>query len=261
MKVAEVETLIRSFLHDPLRIAADGSIDYDRWSPAIILSYINLAISDIASKLDINRVEEYLPYPTIDNPYVELPKGTVRDITLDGCSVTGASDCKSTDGIKFSSDKKSFTLYPLGAPMDNLTLKSEDLAYGIFNFGYGAMIDLTAYSNSDSYSVDNPYGASRFSSDINLFKHNLKAVYNRVPQVSNRDSDFPLEDKYALCVKEFVCGHLLRSDRDANSVELGMQELSLYNKCISEAEKLIDAGDTLQITSLEGYEIPYRRGI
>jgi hypothetical protein len=125
------------------------------------------------------------------------------------------------------------------------------------------MTDLSDYNGIEAYSVDNPYGATRFTDTINLFEHNLKVNYNYVPNISDSTEDFPLDDKYVICIKHYVCGHLLRDDKDSHSHELGLEELTLYENCVVKANKFNELGGNIQLEAKPStsYEMPYTRSI
>ena len=273
MLVSELVGLIRDFLHDPLT-DNNGNIEYDRYSPSVIQTYINLGLVDFVSSTDLNKKSDFLPYPTSENPFVELPEGVITAIKLNGCPLveeTEEETCNIAPSVPLTTDKPKlilnsegtkFSLTQLGTSLDNLVLEPLDFDYGIITYDYGAMPDLSKYSNLDTYIVDTPYGASRLLQKTELYNYDLKVEYNALPSTDG-SSEFPLDDKYLLCIKHYVCGHLLRDDKDAQSHSIGVEELTLYKNCVVKAEQQAKKGGNIQLDKpvSTSYEIPYIRSI
>jgi len=256
--------LIRDYLHDD--VLHDD--EYDRYTDEIILKYINLGLVDFIAKTNTNKKVAQLPYPTNKIPKVELPKGKVHGVTIDGCT-TPVVNGNLGACPKDSKDKKlpviiltkdTVSVSPLGSSGDNLLISTEYLDFDEhLTPQFGALSDLSDYKSVTPLELNSMYGAIRVVTPILMSKKLLLVSYSAIPTLNAGDA-FPLDPEYELCIKHFVCGHLLRDDKESQDISLGREELSLYNKCVDLAKKKEDGADNdlLELDSDYVYTIPYR---
>ncbi len=215
--------LVRDFLHDK---------EGERYSDELIFEYLTLGITNLKQRVDIGNERLKFHYPTIDDPIIYLPKGEITLITLNGCKVDVSSPSEiSQDGLILDSFDNTITAHDLDTNEDVITIPSNKDGSNLA-FPLGALPDL-----SDMHlSIPLPRTLIGFV----YFNDDTSSYFNEIVVTMTRDvdssSELTIEDKYILLLKHFICGHLLRDDRESQSSALGIEELNLY---YSELDKII----------------------
>jgi hypothetical protein len=87
--------------------------------------------------------------------------------------------------------------------------------------------------------------------------YSLKLEYFGLPNNIDSISDtLDVKSHYEQALKFYVCGHLLRSDKDSQSIALGNDELALYSNELKYLKKLA----ALRFTTGSHYEMGYTNG-
>lgn len=239
---------IRDFLHDP---------DGDRWTDARLLYYINKAQQDLVNKTKCLS-SSYTAGVFALEPFVILPdnilaleevyyKGVLLPIVSNNtlsteCDTSWIKDVGIPSKIVATTDRSKFRLYPL--PIENSILE--------FNMAsdFGFVPDLTNLPfNTPNY----PLGVITRIRKIDTV---LDIHYRHKARVISDISDvLDIDEAYEMAIKYYVCGNLLRSDKDSNSRSLGNEELGLYREELNQLKKETGLGFTLA----SDLTIPYRR--
>ena len=224
---------IRDFLHDP---------DGDRWSDNRILYYIDKAQKDLVNKTRcLHSTINIGLRETID--LVTLPDDLldVKRVSLNGCKIDLVShdtlDSKEPDCSSCWEGKRGTPCYAIVDKTDRHRLrlhpipdKGSDTLYQEISLGlfadlgddkYGVITDnLTTHTELVGYGT---------TTDILLDDLVLEIHYDRKPKyIDSIDNTLEVDDIYTQAIKYYVCGQLLRSDKDSNSRSLGNEELKLY---------------------------------
>jgi len=156
--------------------------------------------------------------------------------------------------------RDTLSVTPLGVSGDNLLIGTDDLLATEHTTPLiGALPDLTEYHSYIPLELYSPYGAIRVLTPVLMSKYMVLLSYSEIP-IFEVGMVFPLDSRYEMCIKHFVCGHLLRDDKESQDISLGNSELSLYRKCVEDAIKTEDTinDDIVELDTDYVYTIPYK---
>ena len=245
---------IREFLDD---------LDGDRWSDSRILYLINRSQQDIAKRTRIlrkiyqfgTRLEQSkyrLPSDHIETTLVmlngcELPFRTHDETMACGCTTCGVGRPRYTMLDKHERD--TLIICPAPATSNSVEYRATTI-YGIHTTDATTTYGVTLNAQVPVINTE-LLGILREIVDDDML---LKIHYIAKPK--NLDSIHDtLEIDEEDAIKYYVCGHLLRADKDSNSRSLGKEELMLYEQKIAE----LATESSKDFTDGSGYSISYRR--
>jgi len=248
---------IREFLHDP---------DKDRWTDSTILRQINKAQLDIAKKARVlkkhyqvgtrvNKSIYSMPADFYELTRVELNNCSLRFVSYADRDKCGCSSCGKGIPKYVLIDKQvkeQIIICPAPATTDTVEYEATTL-YGLHTINtdegiYGVTTNLVSdIEVSDIEVIGYPLGILREVLNEDLV---LKIYYIALPKYLDSIHD-ELEIDEEIAIKHYVCGHLLRSDKDSNSRSLGQEELMLYQgeltRIASQSSRNFTDGNHVQI--------------
>ena len=236
---------IRDFLDDP---------DAHRWKDPIIISLINEAMLDIASETDIFKTHDTIPLVenqemyTLPDKVLKLDQVYINNKELSFCSYKKIVD-KTEKGVPTSviidqTDIDTIRLHPIPGFPEHYESTYIGQGFGVY--------DHTTPEYKGLY-FGNPNATGDTSGhEVSM----LTFYYSYIPEfITDIDSELTIPTRYNKLVSHYVCGRLLRSDKDTNSRELGMEEFKLYQVEIEKIKKDVASSFT---TNQERYTIDYR---
>ena len=283
----ELVSYIRDFVADP---------DGDRWSDTRIIYLINRAQNDLARRANLlyEEVELDITYEvdkkTGDKVGVklELPDDTIRTIKVleDGCAIplvtesellgnACAPKCQEscTGDVRYilADQYGRNTLGLVCRPFED-TEKREvpcpDTNTYVVDCNHCHTCDedwwcgeqVRKYSCSDKFgccdSLSCLLEVVKCYDDFKIPKK-LTVIYNRMPK-KVVDLNSKLDIHFAeQAIKFYVCGMLLRDDKDSNSRALGNEELQFYSTELKQLKK----ERSLNFYDGTNYNLAYRRGV
>lgn len=256
--VANIFTDVRAFVGDP---------EGDRWDDTRLLFLINKAQKDLALKARMLRGK--FRFGALDDKYLyDLPDDLIAAtrVTVDDKVMTLYSheemdkidgSWESTTGPQLTHiiydklDKGKIRLYPIPDGTSTAYYYTED------QFGAASVLgtDNTGLIVNENTTEDLvlPDGSTV---EINETDSVIAVYYIKAPaDITEVDGNLEIDDIWATAITHYMCGHLLRGDKDTHSRQLGIDELKLYDQELKEAKE-ISARDFTKSTQ---YQTAYRR--
>lgn len=246
-----VVTRIRSTLYDPA-----GT----RWSDSMILYMINQALKDIARntsyfkktlKFKLNAGQDTYKLP---DDVLQPTRVLLNDCDLEVTTHSQLDDCTScwetkqglpTVALFDKTDRRILRILP--------SLQYEEATTIINTAGeFGLYTNVIGISDIDIIELDTYGTVTGASVGTNVVTVNYNAYHAEILDLNEQIHDI---SDLETAIKYYVCGHLLRDDRDAQSRQTAVDELSLYN---TELHKIV-TDTVVSFNSATQYEIPYRK--
>lgn len=250
--VASVLKSIREFVYDN---------SGNRWSDEYLLHLIDEAQKDIAIKTKCLKGSVEFPLVINQELYV-LPNNVIQPskVLLNNCELQIISNNKlhcepcyeittgtPTNVLFDKTNRRELRLYPIPSVDTELTVNIGDSDV----FGIVTNIDLSP--NISSINIKDIYGTI---TDPEITDKIIKVYYSKLPaDIIDENSVLEVDSLYYKAIKYYVCGTLLRNDRDSVSRQTGMDELSLYASEIKDLKGEV----VTAFTSGTHYDIEYRR--
>lgn len=203
MTLEVLERNIRTFLHDPYG---------DRWERREIFNLVQYALFDLSRQTKYLVKERLLDFNTPNNGVYPLPCDMLSLIAIkvgDDCFNPSSKWCR----CDLASDDNNKYFYKYGANQKEVIFSS----------------DLEVASNGTSFlnPIRVKYYAKPYLSNTINERCSTDADY------FDPTADLPIDDAYVEALQHYVCGNLLRNDRDSNSRSLGNDELKLYTRIVA----------------------------
>lgn len=245
----ELIEYIRDFVADP---------DGDRWSNTRILYLIDKAQTDIARRANVlyKEVNVEIVYKNVDGKTIgykiDLPDDIIRLIKV-------LDENMSVLPILTTSELASYSCAASCECVGNLTHVVPDY-YGRNTLGLMCNPEISKVAPTIYYCYDILECDTILPciDSVVYIPSEVTIIYNSKPKpITSIDDELEVGPLCEQAIKFYVCGMLLRDDKDSNSRSLGNEELQMY------AVELRQLKKERQLNFYDGtnYSIGYRRGV
>lgn len=240
-KVYTLVDSIRDTLNDP---------DGDRWTNSRILRSINDATKDINLSTSILRGRGSFSilagthtYKLPDNVQL-ISKVLYKGEPVEFKSHSQMDDIDSSWELHYGNVIKYIVYDKLN--MSNLRVYPTPQIPSLDIDSFGIITDL------GDISIDSPFGVI---TDVYYPLYDIVLYYIYKPElVVGLNDDLPFNDLWDTAIKHYVCGFLLRDDKDTQNRLFGNEELKLFDRYLQEASRL----SSLDYKEGSNYETKYR---
>ena len=232
--------------------------DGDRWTDKRILYLIDKAQTDLARRTNIlhKEVNVRIVYKKVDGVMVgykiDLPDDIIRLIKV-------LDEDKCVIPIQTTSERASFACATSCECVGDLTHVVPD-HYGRNTLGLICNPEMNKLAPSVYYCSDilKCYTLLPCSDKVVYRPSEVTVIYNNKPTpITSIDDKLEVDSICEQAIKFYVCGMLLRDDKDSGSRSLGNEELQMYAAELKQLKK------ERQLNFYDGtsYSTGYRRGV